>query len=249
MDQNVTMALAFAAGVLSFLSPCVLPLVPIYLGYLTGSTLGMVEGEAAPPRRITFFHALSFVGGFSTLFIILGASVGLVGYFLIDQLDILVKIGAVLVIILGLHLIGVIKIPLLYREKRLDVQRSGDPSYLASFAVGMVFAAGWTPCVGPVLAGILLMAGASGTVAQGALLLTVYSIGLGVPFLLTALLLSTAINQFRRLNRYMRVIEVGSGLLLIAAGILLFTGNMQVLNGYLNSLFMRLGLTTLATGL
>jgi len=129
------------------------------------------------------------------------------------------------------------------------VQRSGDPSYLASFAVGMVFAAGWTPCVGPVLAGILLMAGASGTVAQGALLLSVYSIGLGVPFLLTALLLSTAINQFRLLNRYMRAIEVSSGLLLIAAGILLFTGNMQLLNGYLNSIFMRLGLTTLATGL
>jgi len=249
MDQNITFALAFAAGLLSFLSPCVLPLVPIYLGYLTGSSLGMVEGEEAPPRRVTFLHALAFVSGFSVLFIALGASVGLVGYMLIDRIDLLAKIGGILVAVLGLHLIGVIKIPILYREKRLDVSRGGDPSYVASFVVGMVFAAGWTPCVGPVLAGILLLAGASGTVAHGAILLTVYSLGLGVPFLLTALLLSTAINQFRRLNRYMRVIEIASGLLLIAAGVLLFTGNLQVLNGYLNSLFMRFGLGKLATGL
>jgi len=249
MDQNITLALAFAAGLLSFLSPCVLPLVPIYLGYLTGSSLGMVEGDEVPPRRVTFVHALAFVSGFSVLFIALGASVGLEGYVLIDRIDLLAKIGGLLVVVLGLHLMGVIKIPILYREKRLDVPRSGDPSYVASLAVGMVFAAGWTPCVGPVLAGILVLAGASGTVAQGALLLTVYSLGLGVPFLLTALLLTTAINQFRRLNRYMRVIEVGSGLLLVAAGVLLFTGNLQVLNGYLNTLFMRLGLGKLATGL
>lgn len=249
MDQNVTIALAFAAGLLSFLSPCVLPLVPIYLGYLTGSTLGTAGEDDIPSRRVTFFHALAFVSGFSALFIVLGASVGLIGYVLLDQIDLLVKVGAVLVIVLGLHLIGVIKIPLLYREKRLNMPRGSDPSYLASFGVGTVFAAGWTPCVGPVLAGILVLAGASGTVAQGALLLTVYSFGLGVPFLLTAVLLSTAITQFRRLNRYMRLIEVGSGVLLIVAGVLLFTGNMQVLNGYMNSLFMRMGLGTLATGL
>ena len=230
--QNLNVLVAFGAGLLSFISPCVLPLVPVYLGYLGGAAVSGAEVS----RGQTFSHALFFVTGFSLVFVALGASVGLIGYVLLAYMPIIIKIGGVLLIVLGLHLAGVLKLPFLYREKRLDLDIKGKNGYWVSFLVGMIFAAGWTPCVGPILSGILLLASASQTVGRGALLLLAYSIGLGAPFLLTALALGFATKLLKKLNRYMRVVSIIAGIFLILMGVLLITGLFNYLNALLNSL-------------
>lgn len=219
---------AFVAGVLSFLSPCVLPLVPVYLGYLTGST--QHNGEVL--RRRTMIHAGAFVFGFGVIFVILGASVGLIGYYLLDLLPAALRVGGVLLIVMGLHLTGVIRIPLLYAEKRLDVGKTTEPTVWSSVLVGVVFGAGWTPCVGPVLGGILGLAAVSGTALQGAFLLTVYTAGLGIPFLLAAFGVDRILHTIRRVGPWLRGVEVASGLLLILVGVLIFTDQFTRLNSY-----------------
>lgn len=226
-SAGVSLLAALGAGVLSFISPCVLPLVPVYIGYLSGTVAGQEEGRG---RAATVWQALLFVLGFSTVFVVLGASAGLLGNGLNEYLPLLRQVGGLLLVVFGLHVMGVIKIPMLYREKRLDYQpvtRGGA----ASFVVGMVFALGWTPCVGPILAAILLLASDSATVGQGALLLAVYSIGLGLPFLATALALGSATRLLKRLNRYYHAIEIVSGVFLIVLGVLLFTNTLQRLAG------------------
>jgi len=230
--QNLNLLVAFGAGVLSFISPCVLPLVPVYLGYLSGAA---VEDEASNRAR-TVAHAFVFVLGFSLVFVALGASVGLVGYVLLRYLPIIVKVGGVVLVILGLHLTGLVKIPFLYVEKRLEVGNPSGGTYWASFLVGMVFAFGWSPCVGPILSGILLLASASQTVARGALLLAAYSLGLGLPFLITAFALSLFTGWLKKLNRYMNVVSIVAGVFLIAMGVLLFSGWFERLNAYFGSL-------------
>lgn len=233
--QNVTVVLAFGAGVLSFLSPCVLPLVPVYLGYLTGSTIG---GEEAPKRSTVFLHALLFGLGFSLVFVLLfGLPVGYLGHFFAGFTPILAKIGGLLLIVFGLHTAGLIQIPFLLMERRMEIGVSSSPTYLRSLLVGMAFGAGWTPCVGPLLGAILTLALDAQSVWQAVFFLSVYSLGLGLPFLLVALLLTTATGWLRRLNRHPRVVSVVSGAFLIIIGLLLLTGTFQ----NLNSLF--LGLT------
>ncbi|HBY94240.1 MAG: cytochrome c biogenesis protein CcdA [Ardenticatenaceae bacterium] len=226
--QEISIVVAFTAGVLSFLSPCVLPLVPIYLGYLTGQT----SVSSAPSRQTTLSHAAAFVFGFGGVFVILGASVGLIGYLLLDALPTLIRVGGILLIIMGLHLAGVIRIPFLYIEKRLELQRTESPTLWSSVVVGMIFAAGWTPCVGPVLSGILGLAAFSGTAFQGAFLLAVYSLGLGVPFLLAALGLGSLTRSIRRLGPYLRYVEMTTGALLVIIGVLLFFDQFARLNAY-----------------
>lgn len=226
--QNLNLLVAFGAGVLSFVSPCVLPLVPIYLGYLGGT----VVGEEAPSRLKTVAHALAFVLGFSLVFVALGASVGLAGYALYRHLPTIIKVGGVVLVILGLHLAGLVKIPFLYSERRLQVKRRPPGTYWASLLVGMVFAFGWSPCVGPILSGILLLASVSQTVGRGALLLGAYSVGLGLPFIVCAFALSLATRWLKRLNRYMNVVSVVSGAFLIIMGVLLFTGLFDRLSQY-----------------
>ncbi len=228
MEQQVSVGLALAAGLLSFLSPCVLPLVPAYIGYLSGRG---IEDEAVERSR-TFLHALAFVFGFGSIFVLLGASVGLIGYVVQDWLPWLRRIGGVFLVVLGLGTLGVIRIPFLYMEKRIHVEARPEWGYFSSFLVGAAFGAGWTPCIGATLAAILFLAAQSQTVLQGAFLLSVYTLGLGVPFLLVALGLERARDVLRRLNRRMGLINTISGLFLILMGIVVYTNLIGKLNAY-----------------
>jgi cytochrome c-type biogenesis protein len=225
---NVSLLAALGAGVLSFISPCVLPMVPIYIGYLSGAAAGQDERQG---RRIAFGRSLLFVVGFSLVFIAMGASAGLLGRTLNEYLPLLRQAGGILLVVFGLHVMGILKLPWLYYEKRLDY-RPATVGGAASVLIGMVFALGWTPCVGPILAAILLLAGDSATVGQGAVLLACYSLGLGLPFLATGLALGSATRFLKRLNRYYHAIEIVSGLFLVGMGILLFTNTFQRLSGF-----------------
>ena len=225
---DVTLLAALGAGILSFVSPCVLPLVPVYIGYVSGATTGQPEGRA---RAAALWQSLLFVLGFSAVFVVLGASAGLLGAGLNEYLPLLRQAGGVLLVIFGLHIMGVFTIPLLHYDRRLDY-RPTSVGGITAILVGMVFALGWTPCVGPILAAILLLASDSATAGQGALLLAVYSLGLGIPFLLTALALGSANRLLKRMNRYYHAIEVVSGLFLILLGVLLFTNTVARLAGF-----------------
>lgn len=228
MTGEVTLWVAAIAGVLSFVSPCVLPMVPAYLGYLSGAAVSS-SGVVVSDRRVTFLHSLSFVSGFAAIFTLFGASVGLVGYVLIDQLPLLQKAGGIVLVLFGLHTMGVIQVPFLYREFKMDVVPRRDFGYLSSALVGMIFAAGWTPCIGVILSGILLMAYSSSTVGQGALLLLTYSVGLGIPFLIVGAALDRMTPLLRRMNQRQRLISIVSGLLLILMGVLVFNNFFQYL--------------------
>ena len=231
---GVSLTIAFAAGLLSCLSPCALPMVPTYLGYLSGATLSPARSTSGvgPPRLFVFYHALGFVAGFSLVFIAIGASVGLVGWVLRDNLDLLGKIAGSLMILLGLHLSGILQIPWLDRERRLEYQPLATVGYARSFLVGSGYAVGWTPCIGPTLGAILTLAAASGTVLQGSTLLGVYSLGMAVPFLAMGLAFNAIHGFYRRLGPYLGVISLISGLLLIVVGILVFTGSLPAINRY-----------------
>jgi len=226
---------AFLAGLLSFLSPCVLPLVPGYVSLISGAS---VEELQAPQRRMlrtVMLHSLTFVLGFSVVFIALGAVATGVGQIVNQYHSLLSKIAGVIVIIFGLHLTGILKIKALYADKRLhDVK--GSSSAVGSFAVGFAFAFGWTPCIGPILATILVLAGAQETVWKGVILLAVYSLGLAVPFLLTSLGVDRFLAFYGRFRRHLHTVEVLSGVLLIAIGVLIFLNNLRLLSGYLSFL-------------
>jgi len=232
--QEVTLLAAFVAGVLSFVSPCVLPLIPGYLSFVSGVTLdemrGTGTGAAAPSnvRRRAVFMSIAFVLGFSLVFIALGASATALGSLLMEHLSLLGKIAGVVIILFGLHMMGLLKIGVLYSEKRM--QTSGKPAgFFGAMLVGVAFAFGWTPCIGPILAAILAVAAAQDSVGQGVKLLAVYSAGLGVPFIATAL----AINQFfaasARIRKHYHAIEVASGVLLVVVGVLIFTNRFTVI--------------------
>ncbi len=217
---QVTIGVAFVAGLVSFLSPCVLPLVPIYLAQLVGqSVYQSVEEKHA--RLVTFTHAALFVLGFTLAFVALGATASTLGSFLREQQFLLRQIGGILLILVGLHLTGLLKIPLLYWQKRFEF-RPSRPSYFASVLTGIVFAIGWSPCVGPILGVILALAGQAATLKQGVLLLLVYSLGLGVPFLLLGLGLNGVSRVLKWLKPHLGKIEIGTGILMIAAGIVIF---------------------------
>lgn len=228
--QNVSFLLALSAGLLSFASPCVLPLVPAYIGYLSGSTIAQ-QGKASN-RRATSLHALGFVLGFSTVFVLLGASVWAMGRLLYNFLPLIRRVGGAILIVFGLHTMGVLKVPPLYRERRLELRVSPKLGYLASFLMGVLFAAGWVPCVGPILSAILLLASDSRSIAQGTYLLVAYSLGLGLPFLLTGLAFSTISGYLRRLNRYLNIVSILSGIFLIAIGVAIFTDSLRFLARY-----------------
>jgi cytochrome c-type biogenesis protein len=225
--------LAFGAGLLSFLSPCVLPLVPAYVGHLAGASLS--PGAPTVSRATTLSHALAFVLGFTTVFVLFWTIIRLIDLYVFPGfVNYFRQVGGVVLIVMGLHVAGVFRIPLLYREKRFYLQRRGAPSLPMSFVVGVIFAAGWTPCIGPILSGIIGLATFTDTMAQGAVLLASYSLGLGVPFLVTAFALGSATLFLKRFNRYFGVIEVVSGVFLIAVGVLMFTGLFLRLPQYFN---------------
>ncbi len=226
---------AFLAGILSFLSPCVLPLVPGYVSLISGAS---VEDLQSPERRMlrtVMLHSVTFVLGFSVVFIALGAVATGIGQFANEYHSLLSKIAGIIVIIFGLHLTGLLKIKALYADKRLHDVKGGS-SAVGSFAVGFAFAFGWTPCIGPILATILVLAGAQGTVLKGVVLLAVYSLGLAVPFLLTSLGVDRFLVFYGRFRRHLHTVEVISGILLIGVGVLIFLNNLRLLSGYLSFL-------------
>ncbi len=228
--NNVGILIALTAGILSFLSPCVLPLVPSYLTFVTGMSLEDLQGGVN--RKATLIHSLLFVIGFSTIFILLGASASFLGQFFRQYEIWISRIGGLIIIVLGLHLTGIFKLTPLLREKR--IQLNDKPAgYLGTLGVGAAFGAGWTPCIGPVLGAILTYGFSQDTMWAGVGLLTVYSIGLAIPFLLSALLLDWFLHAFQRFRRYMHAVEIGSGVLLVFLGILLLTGSFTMLSGWL----------------
>ena len=230
---DVTSVVAFSAGVFSFLSPCVLPLVPSYLSFVAGMSLQGLQGEkTAKVRRVIFLNAVLFILGFSAVFIALGASFSLLGQLLLGSIDLVRKAGGILIILFGLFIAGILKVPFLMRERRLQLQER-PAGYLGAVLVGAAFGAGWIPCVGPILGSILTLAGTSETAGRGVALLSAYSLGLGVPFLLSALALNGFTRFFQRFRPYMRLVEVGAGFLLVLIGVLLFTGYLTLLNSYL----------------
>ncbi|MBI4319503.1 MAG: sulfite exporter TauE/SafE family protein [Chloroflexi bacterium] len=228
--QGLSLLIAFGGGMLSFVSPCILPLVPAYLGHLAGQSATMANGSTG--RSQTFFHALAFVLGFSVIFVVMGASVGLLGGLVYANLPFLRQVGGLILIILGLHVAGVLRLKFLYREKRLHLGPSARLGYGASFVVGLTFAIGWTPCVGTILGTILVLASTTETAWQGAYLLAAYSAGLGMPFLAAGLALTRIRGVLATVNRHMNVISAISGALLIGMGIAVYADWLSRLSTY-----------------
>jgi cytochrome c-type biogenesis protein len=244
MEENVTLLAAFGAGLLSFISPCVLPLIPGYLSYISGLSLDEMRGTAVVSgggtvavarvgvRRQVILSSLSFIVGFSLVFVSLGAAASAIGQFLASQQALFNRIAGAIIIVFGLHTMGVLRIEWLYQERRLQTSRK-PAGFIGAGLVGIAFAFGWTPCIGPILAGILAVAGAQETVGHGVRLLAVYSLGLGVPFLVTALMIDRFFAAKTRISRYYHTIELISGALLVIVGLLIFTNRFTVIAKWL----------------
>ncbi len=236
MDSSqLTFGVAFIAGLASFLSPCVLPLVPIYLAQLVGQSVYQSTGEQEdrPARLVTFLHAVMFMSGFTLAFIALGATASTLGGFLRVHQFLLRQVGGILLIIIGLHLTGLLKLPFLYWQKRFEFHPS-RPSYPASFVIGLVFAIGWTPCIGLILGPILVLASNATTLRQGVFMLLAYSLGLGVPFLLLGLGLDRFSKILKWLKPHAGKIEIGTGVIMILMGVIIYFNWLIYLNRYFN---------------
>jgi cytochrome c-type biogenesis protein len=232
-----TLLLAAGAGFLSFASPCVLPLLPAYLGYMTGLTAEALQG---PQDRATRAHvlgrSLAFVVGLSLVFAALGASASAIGQALLRNQTIILRVAGLLVVLLGLHTLGLIRLPLLYQERRPSFG-GADGSYLGALALGAAFALGWTPCIGPFLAGLLALASQEQTVGRGMLLLFVYGLGLGVPFVIAGLALGTSLRLLGAVKARLRAVELASGFLLVGMGLLIFSDRLSLISAWLTSVF------------
>jgi len=228
---RLTFAVAFTAGLLSFLSPCVLPLIPSYVGFLTGLTLEELDVR----RGTALVHALWFVAGFSLIFVALGATASALGVLLLQSQVWLARVGGIVVVLFGLYLLGVLRPGFLMRERKLQLARK-PLGYVGSTFVGMTFGAAWTPCIGPILGAILTLAAAQASVAHGSVLLAVYSLGLAIPFVVTALLLDRFLVWFRRFRPYLAWVERITGILLILLGLLLLTDRFTLIAGWLQGL-------------
>jgi cytochrome c-type biogenesis protein len=233
--SSLTPITAFFAGLISFLSPCVLPLVPGYLSLISGAGLEELKAPEAHLMRRVMVNSIAFIVGFSVVFIALGLAATEVGQVLGIYKHLLARIAGVVIIIFGLHLTGIFKIKALYTDARLhSVKGSSTP--VGAFVIGFAFAFGWTPCLGPILSGILAVAAEQNTLAKGALLLSIYSLGLAVPFLVTALLMERFLKFYSRFRSHMHALEVASGGLLIALGVLLVIGRFTLISNWLSFL-------------
>lgn len=230
MESNVNFVIAIWAGLISFISPCVLPLVPAYLANIAGTTA--IDVNARTSRLPVLFHSLLFVLGFSLVFISMGALVGLIGNIIYAYSTVLRYISGAVIIVFGLFLIASYKLPWLNYEKRVNLNTTRNPGYIRSVLIGAVFALGWTPCVGPILGSILMMAASSQTVGEGALYLVAYSLGLGIPFILIGLLWGVIMPLWKGINRHLGKISIISGVLLIIVGILILTGQLSLLSQF-----------------
>ncbi len=220
--ENVTIGLSFIAGIASFLSPCVLALVPAYIGYLSGRAAGVAPGQ--DNKLITFLHGIAFVLGFSFVFVTLGVFSSALGGWLIDIQVWLGRVGGLIVIVFGLHMIGILRIPFLEMDGRFQMEQNGNYSLASSFLMGIFFSAGWSPCVGPVLGAILTLAMNGGEISQGLSLLSAYSLGMAIPFLLAALGIGWVSTLLKKFAKVMRITEVVMGSLMVVVGFLLMTG-------------------------
>jgi len=221
--SNISLGLAFLGGLASFLSPCVFALVPAYVGYLSGRSVGTQQTN----RWYTLSHGIFFVLGFSTVFILLGLGASAIGGLLFEMRPILTKVGGVVVVIFGLHMTGIIRIPFLQYDVRHQEAPDRKFGYLSSFLLGVFFSAGWSPCVGPILGTILTLSFSSGNTTDGLWLLVAYSIGLAIPFLIAALEIGLVTNVIRRYGKVVHYIEIAMGVVLIAIGVLLFFGRFE----------------------
>ncbi|HEY2756586.1 MAG TPA: cytochrome c biogenesis protein CcdA [Pseudolabrys sp.] len=241
MNGNVTYLAALIAGLVSFLSPCVLPLVPPYLVFLAGTSLERFADKEPEPRvkRETVLASVLFVLGFSTVFVALGASASVIGSLIRAYSGPLATIAGVVIIVMGLHFLGLTKIGLLHREKRMQVTK--PVGLWGAYVIGLAFAFGWTPCIGPILAAILAVAASSETVAKGASLLAVYSLGLGIPFVIAAFAIEPFAAFLARFKRYLHRVEQAMGALLVLTGIAFLTGSINQMSVWLLEVFPALG--------
>ncbi len=236
MSESLGVLVAFSAGLFSFLSPCVLPLFPSYLSFITGMSVDRLAGDvAAGARARVLAHSIAFIVGFSVVFVSLGASFSAAGQFLLDYRDWIRVGGGVLIVVFGLYIAGVLRIGLLGRTRQLQI-RSKPAGLVGSFLVGLTFAIGWTPCVGPILGSILTLASNDKTVGQGITLLLSYSAGLGLPFLLSSVALGAFLRFFKRYRPFISTVERAAGILLVAVGILVATNYYVLLNSWAISL-------------
>jgi cytochrome c-type biogenesis protein len=233
--QNISIVGAFVAGLLSFLSPCVLPLIPSYITYITGLSFADLQAEhpSHKVRQQTIIHSLLFIAGFTCVFVILGASASFLGDFLQEHKTAIRRIGGVMIVIFGVHVSGLFDIGLLLGEKKLTLHRK-PAGYLGSLVVGVVFAAGWTPCIGPILATILAVAATEG---RGVWLLLTYSMGLAIPFFLASLALHQFLVFFKRFKRHIRLFEIITGVFMVIVGILIFTNSLVLISRYTSAWF------------
>ncbi|MCK4738436.1 MAG: sulfite exporter TauE/SafE family protein [Deltaproteobacteria bacterium] len=245
MTDGVTIPTAFIGGLLSFASPCVLPLVPSYISFVTGISFEELtdsEGDLKRIKGVILLNSLMFVLGFSTVFIaVLGASAQLFGSLFFEYQDIIRKFAGVVIVILGVHITGIININILHREKKLHFFRDKPAGFFGSFLVGVGFAAGWTPCIGPILAMIFTVAATSTNPWAGTMLFVAYSMGLAIPFLLTSLGINTFLKYFQRYKKHMRAVSITTGLLLIVTGILIFFNSFAIITQYFYTIMPNLG--------
>lgn len=242
MVAELTLLTVLLAGFVSFISPCVLPLVPPYLCYLAGVSLDQLTSEelSRARSRQVVLSAFSFVMGFTTVFVLLGAAASVAGQFIARNSGTLSIVAGVVIIIMGLHFLGLFRIGFLYREARIHVERK-QPGYMGGYVMGLAFAFGWTPCIGPVLAAILAVAGSEDTVAKGAGLLAVYSMGLGIPFILAALFARPFMGWMSRFKRHLQTVERVMGGMLVITGVLFLTNQMSVFSFWMLEMFPALG--------
>jgi cytochrome c-type biogenesis protein len=231
---QISLIAAFSAGLLSFVSPCVLPLVPSYISYITGLSVEQLTdaNERAKFKKAIMVNALLFIGGFSAVFIAFGASASLLGQLLITYQDYLRRLGGVLIVVFGLYLLGILNLNFLKIEHRYQF-RNRPAGYLGSFLVGVAFAAGWTPCVGPVLGSILLYASTTDSLLSGVVLLTSYSLGLGLPLFLTALGVDRFLAYFKEVRAYLWGVSTVSGLLLVVVGVMIYANSLTMITSFL----------------
>lgn len=229
---NLTLGISFLAGLASFLSPCVFPLVPAYISYLGGRSAFDEDDQEQDDRWEVFSHGLAFVLGFSLVFILLGVTTSALGRLLQDLSEWIAKIGGVVVVIFGIHMTGLWRIPFLSYDTRKQSRPDQDGGYLASMLMGVFFSAGWSPCVGPVLGAILTLSLSGGSVLVGGALLAAYSAGLAIPFLIAALGMGWVTSTIKRYGKFMHYVEVAMGVVLIVIGVMLFLGTFETLARY-----------------
>jgi cytochrome c-type biogenesis protein len=240
--EKVSYITSFGAGLLSFASPCTLPLVPFYISYITGLTLEELQSKEGGTRetRIVLTRAIAFVLGFSTVFVTMGATATALGKFVFGHKAVIAKVAGVLIVLFGVHLTGIVRIKSLEREKRFRLSKVTS-SPIGAYVMGMAFSFGWVPCIGPILGGILAYAAVQDTLLEGVVMLVFYSLGMGLPFILAAIAIGYFSKAYVRIKKYFRIVELISGVLLIVLGILVFFGSLGLIMRYLMRWFPWLG--------